>query len=304
MTDVLATAADAAYGYHALNLVGSAQRNSDVFDRIEVFDLGLTPHQRSLLEAAEGVVVRDVPPFVPHWASCFTWKPWGWQQMEADRVFWLDAGASLLRPLDRALEQIGELGYFVVSQGNELRDIVPPEYVDRYGVPAASLGRPYVAAGIVGFRPGGEFFRRILVPTYEDCLAGLNLGYSPGELYRNRGFGRLDEPPLRDCPHFRWDQTILNARLSADWPDAVVADLDEYAGWRSPRDHPRQVIWSHRRGGSLRYLKRVGYRGAGAWRKRLFGLRWQVRWWWKLRGEPLRLMARLKLQALSRRLPR
>jgi len=49
VTDVLASAADAAYGYHLLNLVGSIRRNSDVFDRIEAFDLGLTGHQRRLL---------------------------------------------------------------------------------------------------------------------------------------------------------------------------------------------------------------------------------------------------------------
>src|SRR5207302_10986251 len=87
LTDVLATAADASYGYHALNLIGSVKRNSDAFDRIEVFDLGLTAHQRSLLDAVPGVIVRRVPPFSPHWAQCFTWKPWAWMQVDADRVF-------------------------------------------------------------------------------------------------------------------------------------------------------------------------------------------------------------------------
>jgi hypothetical protein len=302
VTDVFATAADAAYGYHAANLVGSVLRNSDVFDRIEVFDLGLTGHQRSLLAAVPGVELRQVPPFAAHWAQCFSWKPWGWMQIEADRVFWLDSGATVLRSLDRALEQVGDQGHFVVSQGNELRDIVPPDYFDLYGVPREYGTRPYVAAGIIGFAPGSEFFRRVLVPTYEDVLAGRNLGFSAAEEpAKNGGFGHMESPPLRDCPHFRWDQTLLNIHLALKYPDADVADVYEYAGWRSRRDHPRQVIWSHRARGTMPYLKRL----PSGPRNRAFGAWHQLRWWLKLNERYLsRDTYRLKLKRLLRELPR
>jgi hypothetical protein len=289
MTDLVASAADAAYGYHALNLIGSVKRNSDIFDRIVVFDLGLDARQRSLLASVDGVEVRRVPPFVPHWAQCFTWKPWAWMQMDADRIFWLDAGATVLRSLAAALERVDDDGHFVVSQGNELRDIVPPDYFELYGLPAELASRPYVAAGIIGFRPGSDFFERVLVPTYKDCLAGRNLGFSPDEaISKNRGLGRMESPPIRNCRHFRWDQTLLNIHLLRVLPDAQVADLDEYAGWRSDRDHPRQVIWSHRRAGSLRYLKRVPYTGPGARRARALGWWYELSWSVKLRGKLLR----------------
>lgn len=289
MTDVLGTAADEAYGYHAVNLVGSLKRNSDVFDRIEVFDLGLSAHQRRLLDAIPDVVIREVQPSTPHWSQCFTWKPWAWMQIKGDRVFWLDAGATVLRSLDRVLAKIDELGYFLVSQGNELRDIVPPDYFDAYGLSETLAGRPYVAAGIIGFQPGSAFFERVLLPTYEDCLAGRNLGFSAQEAAtRNRGLGRMESPPIRNCPHFRWDQTVLNIHVALDLPGAHVADLDEYAGWRSPHDHPAQVIWSHRRRGSMSYVKRAPYAGPGAWRDRAFGVWWQLRWWLKLRHRLLR----------------
>jgi len=289
MTVVLASGASLAYGYHVLNLIGSVKRNSDIFDQIVVFDLGLDGHQRSLLQAVPGIEVRNVPPFAPHWAQCFTWKPWSWMQIEADRVFWLDAGATVLRSLASALEQIDDLGYFVVSQGNELRDIVPPDYFDAYGLAESFAGRPYVAAGIIGFRPGGDFFEQVLVPTYEACLAGRNLGFSPDEVAaKNRGIGRMEAPPIRNCRHFRWDQTLLNIHLARELPDAQVAALDEYAGWRSQRDHPQQVIWSHRRAGSMRYLKRLPYTGPGALRARAFGARYQLRWWFKLHGKLFR----------------
>jgi hypothetical protein len=302
MTDVLATAADVAYGYHALNLVGSALRNSNVFDRIEVYDLGLSEHQRELLAAVPRVELRPVPAFVPHWTHCFTWKPWGWMQVRADRVFWLDSGATVLRSLEPALAAVGERGYFLVSQGNELRDVVPSDYYDLYGLPAAYGTRPYVAAGIIGFAPDGDFFRRVLVPTYEDVLAGRNLGFSAAEVAgRNRGFGRMESPPLRDCPHFRWDQTLLNIHLALEYPDAAVADVFEYGGWRSPREHPRQVIWSHRARGSMRYLKHLPYGP----RNRAFGAWHQLRWWLKLNEHRLsRERYRLKLKRLLRELPR
>lgn len=283
MIDVLATAADSSFGYHAVNLAGSVKQNSDVFDRIEVFDLGLGVEQRELLSAVPGVVVRRIEPFVPHWAQCRTWKAWAWLQVEADRVFWLDAGATVLRSLAPALDQIAEHGYFLVSQGNELRDIVPPDYFSLYGLSERFARRPYVASGIIGFRPGSDFFERVVRPTYADSLDGRNLGFSAGEVEgRNRGLDFMEKPPIRDCRHFRWDQTVLNARLFLAFPDAEVADLDEYAGWRSRRDHPHQVIWSHRRRGSLSYLKRIRYVGPGRWRRRLSGARIQIGWWWKL----------------------
>lgn len=281
-----ASGADARYGYHLLNLLGSLKARSDVFDRVVVFDLGLTPHQRELADSVRGVEVREVPAFVPHWRQGFTWKPWVWTHLDTtETVFWLDAGATLLRSLAGALAQIEERGYFLVSQGRRLEELVPADYWELYGLPRSAGAREYVAAGIIGFRVGSGFYRRVVVPTYEDCLAGRSLGFSAAELDGlNRGLQATPEPVVRDCAHFRWDQSLLNIHLALALPDAFVNDLDEYAGWRSPRDHPRQVIWSHRRAGPLSYLPRVPYTRNGL-RNRLFGLRYRVRWWLALHSK-------------------
>jgi hypothetical protein len=299
MTTVFASAADARYGYHLLNLIGSVKANSNVFERIVVHDLGLTPHQRGLLDRVRDVEVRDMPHFAPHWAQGFTWKPWIWTHLEADAIFYLDAGATVLHSLDHALAQIGDLGYFVVSQGNHLRDIAPPDYFESYGLDPALGDRPYVAAGIIGFRTEGPFWERVVVPTYEDCLAGRSLGFSSGDLRRNRGLAYEEAPVGRDCLNFRWDQTVLNMRLANEMPDALVADLDEYAGVRTPHEHPRQVIWAHRARGDLRYLWQLPYTGPGALRARAFGVRYRLRWWLKLHDKYLRVSTYLwKLRKL------
>lgn len=289
MSTVFASAADARYGYHLVNLLASVQANSDVFDQIVVHDLGLSQHQRSLVGSLRGVDVRTIPPFVPHWAQGFTWKPWIWTHLEADRIFYLDAGATVLRTLAPAVDEIRERGYFVVSQHDRLEDIVPPDYFERFKLDPGLADWTYVAAGIIGFETSGPFWERVVIPTYEDCLAGLNLGFSAADMdRRNHGLAREEAPLIRDCRNFRWDQTMLNIHLAREFPDAIVADYLEYAGVRGPREHPRQVIWAHRAVGELRYLKRARYVGRGATRKRLFGAWFQLRWWIKLHERFLR----------------
>jgi len=289
MTRVFASASDRRYGYHLLNLIGSVKANSNIFDRIVVYDLGLSEHQRALLDRVEGVDVHDMPHFAPHWSQGFTWKPWIWTHLDVDEVFYLDAGATVLRSLEPAMAQVSDLGYFVVSQGQHLRDIVPPAYFELYELDDALAPRPYVAAGIIGFQTTGEFWQRVVVPTYDDCLAGRSLGFSADDAARrNRGLAHEETPVIHDCLNFRWDQTILNIHLARAMPDALVASIDEYAGVRSPHEHPQQVIWAHRARGDLRYLWRVPYAGPGTLRARVFGVRYRLRWWVKLHDRYLR----------------
>jgi hypothetical protein len=260
MGTVLASAADERYGFHLLSMIGSVQRTSDIFDRIVVHDLGLSPLQRRLLDAIEGVDVREIPPFVPHWAQGFTWKPWIWTHVDADRIFYLDAGSTVLRRLDGVLAQIDERGYFVVSQGFPVEAIMPQDYFDLYGLDRAAAKRDHVAAGIIGFATRGRFWENVILPTYEDCVAGRSLGFSEAEVDKlNYGLGRMSEVVVRDAKLFRHDQTILNAHFLKAYPDAQINDVYEFGGWLSRDQHPRQVIWNHRRRGDYAYLARARY---------------------------------------------
>lgn len=280
MSTVLASGASERYGYWLLNMVGSVKANSDLFDRIVLFDLGLSPFQRRLARAIRGVELRRVPPFVPHWREGRTWKTWIWTHVEAERLLWLDAGLTVLRPLDEALEQIAVRDYFAVSQGHRVSDSIPSDYYGLFGFPHALDRADAIAAGIFGFRVGSEFYERVVLPTFEDASRGLSVGFSPGDAQRlNAGLDRNTAPTIRDCTHFRWDQTILNIRFYLGVDDPVVNDLDRFAGWRSPFDHPLQVIWSHRRRGDFAYMPRIPYRGPIAPMGVGFGWWFRARWW-------------------------
>jgi len=278
MSAILVSGANERYGWWLLNMIGSVQANSrHTFDRIVLYDLGLSPLQRRLARGVRGVELRTVPPFVPHWREGRTWKTWIWTQFDdGDDVFWLDAGLTVLRPLDAALEQVDERGYFAVSQGHPIRDSIPSDYYALYGFPLELGDRDAIAAGVFGFRVGSGFYEQVVVPTHADAIAGRSLGFSPNDAERlNQGLDRNEQPTIRNCTHFRWDQTILNLRFYLGVDDPVVADLDEYAGFRSAHDHPRQAIWSHRRRGDHAYLPRVRYRTpVGA------AVGHAYRWWW------------------------
>jgi len=279
MTVALASAADARYGNWVINLVGSVQRRSDLFDRMVVYDLGLTPFQRRLLSGTKGVEIAEVPPFVPHWRQGRTWKTWIWTHLEADTVVWLDAGITVLRPLTDFFAQSEERGYFVVSQGVAAGESMPSDYYALYGLPPSFADELSIAAGILAFRRDAPFFANVIEPTFEDAVAGRNLGFSAAEAVKlNHGLDALEEMVVRDCPLFRWDQTVLTANFYRAVPAPYVNDLYKYGGWKSPHDHPEQVIWSHRRSGDFRFLPRVRYRGRIA----VVGLPWGT--WMYLRN--------------------
>jgi hypothetical protein len=303
MTTVFVSGANERYGFHLLNLLGSVRANSPVFDRYVVYDLGLSAQQRRLVEAVRGVELATVPPFVPHWAQGFTWKTWIWTHTEADVLFWLDAGASVLRSLEEPLAQVAERGYFVVGQGHPAGDLIPSDYYALYGLDAEVGEREAIWAGGIGFETDGEFYDRVIVPTFGDAQQGRSLGFSSAEAARvNFGLNRTDDVLLRDCLHFRWDQSLLNIHFYETVEQPVVNPLREYAGFETPHDHPEQLIWHHRRRGDFRYLWRVPYerraRPAAWW----FTARFKWRFWlrssgWKLKpsrfvGKVRRILAR------------
>jgi hypothetical protein len=310
MTVALASAADARYGKWLINLIGSVQRTSDLFDRMVVYDLGLTRFQRRLLENVRGVEVAEVPPFVPHWRQGRTWKTWIWTHLDADTIVWLDAGITVLKPLTDFLTQSDERGYFVVSQGVAAGLSTPTDYYDLYGLSPSFANEISIASGILAFRRDSAFYADVITPTFDDAALGRNLGFSAGEVAKlNHGLDALDEVIIRECPLFRYDQSLLTIHFYRSTTDPYVNDLYKYGGWRSPHDHPEQVIWSHRRSGDMRFLPQVRYRRMTAlvaipWGASVYGRRLARRYFWLLRPSAYAHVARRLLSTGRLRSPR
>jgi hypothetical protein len=255
MSTVFASAANDRYGYWLLNLIGSVQKNTrSLFDKLVVFDLGLSESQRRLLRRVREIEIERVPAFAPHWSQGFAWKPWIWTHLDYDELVWLDAGASVLRPLDPVLRSIRERGYWLISHGYPIRESIPSDYYERFRLPRSRGDEPIAAAGIIGFARASEFYSRVVVPTYDDALHGHSVGFSPNEVETfNWGMMASDEPIVRDCNLFRWDQTLLNVHLYRQFADPVL-DSDLCAAWQSDHESPTQLIWGHRRRGDFRFL--------------------------------------------------
>lgn len=128
------TAADSKYFFHLLNLIGSIHRvNYDELGEIAVFDLGMTQEQCAVLQTIEKVVLYEVEkvhtdiikPFltvstgrkiVPGW---YAWKPVVIKQAleKFPYVLWIDAGTTVLRPLNIFFQHIQQNGYFLATIG-------------------------------------------------------------------------------------------------------------------------------------------------------------------------------------------
>ncbi len=122
------TGANADYFDALLNLIGGIHRyNFDELGEIAVFDLGLFPEQVDLLKHIEKVVVYPLEMTHPELlVSCdfnggksvpgwFAWKPVCVKQaldLYPD-VLWMDAGTTIMRPLNDLFAYIREHGYFL-----------------------------------------------------------------------------------------------------------------------------------------------------------------------------------------------
>jgi hypothetical protein len=129
----LCTGANSPYFPHLMNLIGSIHKNNfESLKEIMVFDLGLTSQEREHLLRIKKVVIRDIVKTHPDTLTLFeiparkvlgwyAWKPCALHQalQEYPYVLWIDAGTTVLRPIDDLMRHIIENGYFLITSGDE-----------------------------------------------------------------------------------------------------------------------------------------------------------------------------------------
>lgn len=239
MTDsadkLIITAASKAYQASLLALLGSLTLNWSAHPPVLVYDLGMEQATLDLLRE-NGITVKQVPPFCPHWRKHFTWKVWAWNDAPARDVLWVDAGIAVLQPLGEIFESIARCGYFVTyAAPTRLTDFVSDAMCNGCRVSrAATVSQPVIASGFWGFRKNG-----IIQTILQEALA----------------VALVEEQVRATAPLHRHDQAILSLLFYKYLPNCEVANLPLYQTVRAPRGEPPSKLWVHRRAMSARDQK-------------------------------------------------
>jgi hypothetical protein len=253
----LVTACDSRHAPYLFNAIASIHARFPDHPVLHVFDLGMNNIQRKELLGVSWVQLREVEPFATHWKQNWSWKPYILTKIPQRYIFYFDASNIVLyRPLLLWFLAIARNGYFLLENGQKLRQTTPSNYWALFGCePSVVSEAPTFGAGLMGFdlhSPARALVDEVLKRTIE----GWNLGRSANEV-------RLayDRSVIRDCEYFRADQTLFNLAFRRYYSnDLVLRDELKYCGYGGSHDSPTQYLWYSRRNiRSLTYiLKPIG----------------------------------------------
>jgi hypothetical protein len=223
---MIITASSESYAQSLLALIGSLNCNWPEHPPILVYNIGLSDNNLEILSANQ-IPVRQVPPFCPHWRKHYTWKLWCWQDAPADHVLWMDAGMSILAPLNEVFRAIETFGYFAVPTEAALVDHCHEHACQGCKVSADfRQGKALLGANFVGMDKTGPM----------------------RELIKKAFHIALDEKCIASTATvFNTDQAIYNLLMYKYFGDLLLANFSTYSGWYSPRQIAGQKVWVHRR---------------------------------------------------------
>ncbi len=226
MSSSIITSASNKFFPSALNLIGSIKKNYPSHPPIYLYNLGLLPSFLKEINAIEGVTVLEIPHFVPHWRSCYTWKTYILNTPLADLNFYIDAGCEILKPLDEVFRTIDNDGYFAIEQGTTLERSTPSDYKKIFPIDEKLYQAPLITAGIFGFKKD-SIVTPLLKELYDAGVQSLCLGFSPNEQWKNKGVNKNGF--VRDCEMFRHDTTLLTLLLRKYIPELKTQSVEKYA---------------------------------------------------------------------------
>jgi hypothetical protein len=242
-TKCIITSASSKFFPSLLNLLGSIEANYPNHPDVYIYDLGLFYTFRKELESIPWVHILDVPHFVPHWRSCYTWKTYILNTPLTENNLYIDAGCQVLKSLDELFDKIDSQGYLAVSQGTvvTIQDVTPQQYLDLYGLTYNDAQKNVITAGIFGFKKD-SVIKKVTEGLYKASVDGLCLGFSQGEIWKNKGVNKTDF--TRDCKMFRHDTTLITILLKKEIPDAIIEPVEYFSSQKEASGN--QFIWNFR----------------------------------------------------------
>lgn len=228
-----------------LNLLGSIEINYPNHPDVYVYDLGLFYTFKKELENIPWVHVLDIPHFVPHWRSCYTWKTYIFNTPLAKNNLYLDSGNQVLKPLDDVFNKINTNGYLFVSAGDEVknRDLIPSCYINIFDIENnPKLEDGILTAGIFGFNKNNKKITNLINVLYNCGKTGLCLGFSKTEQWKNKGVNKNNF--IRDAKYFRHDNTLLCMLFIKMMSDVDVENVSLFDSKLTGKND--QYIWNLR----------------------------------------------------------
>ncbi len=145
-----ATSADTQFYALARNLIATIHRHHfNETKEIAVFDLGFTDDEREELERIAKVTIYDIertssdilvhfqtPAGGPRIRGWYSWKPVAIKQAleKFPYVLYVDAGISVIGPLNYLFNQIMKRGYFFIDCGQVIRQITTKQVKDTFNL--------------------------------------------------------------------------------------------------------------------------------------------------------------------------
>lgn len=215
------TASDHKCFNYLLNLIGSLFRiNYDDVREIAVFDLGLHKDQREFIEKIDKVRVCEIemthpdllkPVFtlpnqaksVPGW---YAWKPVMLKQAldMYPYVLLIDAGATIMQPLNNLFRHIIQNKYFFVDSDCTIDWMSTKHVRKKFNLDSPErrdIGRRYgLGAGLIGMKRDPFLYENFVMPVYEmtkDLTNFIDDGSTPDGF----GCGRHDQPLFSIIAH-------------------------------------------------------------------------------------------------------
>lgn len=136
--------ANSSHGYSLVQLIESIN-HVEPNTKLIVYDLGLTPEQRTLAKQKikNGIFkVFDFSSYPAFYdinveAGQYAWKPaiiWAEMQEHGQPVCWMDAGNVVKRPLKRIRRELNRIGFYSESSKGTIPDWTHPGMLDYFGL--------------------------------------------------------------------------------------------------------------------------------------------------------------------------
>lgn len=228
-----------------LNLLGSIEENYPNHPDVYIYNLGLFFSFRKQLESIPWVHILDIPHFVPHWRSCYTWKTYIFKIPLTENNLYLDAGNQVLKPLDDVFEKISLNGYLFVSAGDEVKnkDLIPDDYINIFDIKdKTKLDNGILTAGIFGFNKNNKEIMNLTNLLFDCGKIGLCLGFSKNEQWKNKGVNKNNF--IRNAKYFRHDNTLFCLLFIKTISNAIIEKVEYFDSKFTDKDN--QYIWNLR----------------------------------------------------------